>query len=95
MVGCEQCPGSRKSAESHVSSCIRDRIAAGDSSGETPCKGQKSMLSELSSILYGDPVVLGIDRIHLLKWNWSVFDSRMTNLMRRALIKEYKYNLQW
>lgn len=68
--------------------------AAGDSSGETLCKGQKSMLSVLTSCLYGDLIVLGIDSIHLLKWCGSVFGSRMTNMLRKALIKEDKYNKQ-
>lgn len=52
------------------------------------------MLSGLTSHLYGDPVVLWIDRIHLLKWSGSLFASRMMNQQRRALNKEGKYNKQ-
>lgn len=52
------------------------------------------MLSVLTSCLYGDPIVQEIDRIHLLKWSVSVFGSKMTNLVRRALIKEDEYNKQ-
>lgn len=49
----------------------------------------------LTSCLCGDPVVLEIDRIHLLKWSGRVFASRMTNLLRRALNKEDEYNKQF
>ena len=37
--------------------------------------------------LFEDPGLLGRDRIHLLTWGGSVFVSRMTNLVRRALNK--------